>query len=265
MNVLGIWDGHDAGAAVLADGQVLAAINEERLSRRKLEVGFPVHSIKACLDLAGIRAEELDLVAASTSDPAKTLTRLVPSLKEAYYLLRRRKKDPGRLDPLKKGFKYRFTELGPNALSRKLSRNYLKKQLEQLGISARLELVDHHAGHAWAAACASGFEQCAVITLDGVGDGLSGSLWQWQKGRLELLQTLDARCSLGIFFEHVTNLMNMRELEDEGKVMALANFAFPVPDADNPMLRLFQVHGFSLRSAYGSGAMFRELKKKLKI
>jgi len=263
MKVLGIWDGHDAGAAVLADGRVLAAINEERLSRRKLEVGFPARSIPACLELAGMEANELDLVAASTSDPAKTLTRLAPSLKEAYYLLRRRQKDPGTLDSLKKGFKYRFTELGPNVLSRKLSRNYLEKQLQQMGISAPLELVDHHAGHAWAAACTSGFDQCAVITLDGVGDGLSGSLWQWQEGRLQLLKTLDARCSLGIFFEHVTNLMNMRELEDEGKVMALANFAFPVPDADNPMHTLFQVHGFSLSSAYSSGSMFRELKKIL--
>ena len=263
MKVLGVWDGHDAGAAVLADGRILAAINEERLSRRKLDVGFPARSIRACLELAKMAAQDLDVVAASTSDPAKTLTRVMPSLKEEYYLLRRRQKDPSPLDSLKKRFKYRFTELGPNVLSEKLSRNYLKKQLRKMEITAPLELVDHHEGHAWAAACASGFKECAVITLDGVGDGLCGSLWQWRHGRLQLLKTLDARCSPGIFFEHVTNLMNMRELEDEGKVMALANFAFPVPDAQNSMLDLFQVDGFSLKSPYTSGSLFRELKKIL--
>jgi carbamoyltransferase len=263
MKVLGIWDGHDAGAALVADGRVVAAINEERLSRRKLDVGFPVRSIQACLELADMGARELDVVAASTSDPAKTLTRVMPSLKEEYYLLRRRLKDPGRLDSLKKRFKYRFTELGPNILSKKLSRAYLEKQLRKTGITASLELVDHHEGHAWAAACASGFEECAVITLDGVGDGLCGSLWKWEHGRLQLLRTLNACCSPGIFFEHVTNLMNMRELEDEGKVMALANFAFPVPDAENPMHALFQVDGFSLKSPYNSGSLFQKLKKIL--
>jgi len=263
MKVLGIWDGHDAGAAVLADGRVLAAINEERLTRRKLEVGFPSHSIRACLELAGMAAQDLDKVAVSTSDPAKTLTRLMPSLKEEYYLLRRRLKAPGRLDPLKKKFKYRFTELGPNRLSTGLSRRYLEKQLGRMGITAPLELVDHHAGHAWDAACACGFRECAVITLDGVGDGLSGSLWRWLDGRLQLLATLPARCSLGIFFEHVTNLMNMRELEDEGKVMALANFAFPVPDGKNPMHKLFRVNGFSLASPYTSHSMYRKLKEIL--
>jgi carbamoyltransferase len=163
MKVLGIWDGHDAGAALVADGRVVAAINEERLSRRKLDVGFPVRSIQACLELADMGARELDVVAASTSDPAKTLTRVMPSLKEEYYLLRRRLKDPGRLDSLKKRFKYRFTELGPNILSKKLSRAYLEKQLRKTGITASLELVDHHEGHAWAAACASGFEECGNI------------------------------------------------------------------------------------------------------
>ena len=101
MFVLGIWDGHDAGAALLKGDQIVFAINEERLTRRKLEVGFPCRSIKACLDYAGIAPSAIREVAASTSDPAKTLTRLVPRLKEEYYLLRRRKKQPKRLDPFK--------------------------------------------------------------------------------------------------------------------------------------------------------------------
>ena len=259
---LGLWDGHDAGAALIRHGEIVFAVNEERLSRRKLEVGFPFLSIAACLEHAGIDPSAVAEVALSTSDPAKTLTRLVPRLKEEYYLIRRRKKAPGRLDGLKKGFKYRFTELGPNRFSRALSHRYAVSALSSAGFeNAKISLWDHHRCHAEAASRLSGFRRCAVITLDGVGDGLSGSVWKFQEGRLECIKNIPAAVSLGIFFEHVTNLMNMRELEDEGKVMALANYAYPIDDSSNPMLRLIRAEGLDLVSSHRSLSLYRELKR----
>jgi len=259
--VLGIWDGHDAGAALVKGDEILFAINEERLTRRKLEIGFPGLAIEACLKAADLVPGEIATVAASTTDPAKTLTRLFPGLKEEYYLIRRRKKAPRRADPFKKAFKYRFTELAPNPLSRLLSRIHLDGQLKALGFADfRLELVDHHAAHAAAAAMCSGFPEALVLTLDGVGDGLCGSIWIWKGGELARLAALPARRSLGIFFEHVTNLMNMRELEDEGKVMALANFAYPIPDAENPMLEIIGVKGLDIVSPYNATEMYRALR-----
>ena len=74
---------------------------------------------------------------------------------------------------------------------------------------------------------------------------------------------IPARVSLGIFFEHVTNLMNMRELEDEGKVMALANYAYPIADRENPLMRLIDIRGLDIVSPYGSTGLYRELKKIL--
>ena len=68
-------------------------MNEERLTRRKLEVRFPTRSIDACLAFAGLKPEDIDLVAASTSDPAKTLGRWWPGSKERYYAIRRRHGD----------------------------------------------------------------------------------------------------------------------------------------------------------------------------
>ncbi|RLC33323.1 MAG: hypothetical protein DRH32_01360 [Deltaproteobacteria bacterium] len=262
--VLGIWDGHDAGAALLCGDRIVFAVNEERLSRRKLEVGFPRLSIRASLDYAGIRPADIGEVALSTSDPAKTLTRLVPGLREEYYLIRRRKKALGRLDSLKKRFKYRFTEKGPNFLSIALSRHCIRRELRSLGFSGyHLTLVDHHLGHARAAACCSGFGRCLVITLDGVGDGLCGSISQLRAGRLLPVKSNAAGVSPGIFFEHVTNLMNMRELEDEGKVMALADYAYPVADVDNPLMNLIRVQNLDFVSPFNSVAMYREMKKIL--
>ena len=264
MYVLGIWDGHDAGAALLEGNHILFAINEERLSRRKLEVGFPDLSIHACLDYAGISPATVREMALCTTDPAKTFTRLFPGLKEEYYLIRRRKKRPRMSDHFKKGFKYRFTELGPNPLSRKLTRSYSERRLRKSGFrDFHLTFCDHHRCHAEAAARLSGFDDCLTITLDGVGDGLSGSIWGFKNDRLHLIKEIPSRVSLGIFFEHVTTLMNMRELEDEGKVMALANYAYPIADEDNPLMGLISVDEMELVSPYRSNRMYKELKKIL--
>jgi carbamoyltransferase len=77
------------------------------------------------------------------------------------------------------------------------------------------------------------------------------------------MHAVSGKSSLGIFFEHVTNLMNMRELEDEGKVMALATYAFPVSDSDNPLDDFFQIKGVDVKCKYGSLGMYDELKKIL--
>ncbi|HOF06096.1 MAG TPA: carbamoyltransferase C-terminal domain-containing protein [Syntrophales bacterium] len=262
--VLGIWDGHDAGAALVRGGELVCAVNEERLTRRKLEVGFPRLAIGACLEFAGLAPADIRHIAASTTDPAKTLTRLFPGLKEEYYLIRRRKRAPRSADPFKKAFKYRFTELPPNPLSIALSRRHLTGRLRALGCrNFRLSLVDHHAAHAAAAALCCGFPEALVMTLDGVGDGLCGTVRRFAGGRMELLRALPARTSLGIFFEHVTNLMNMRELEDEGKVMALANYAYPIPDEENPLLDLIAATGGNIVSRYRATDLFRELRRIL--
>lgn len=262
--ILGIWDGHDSGAVLLRGNEILCAVNEERLTRRKLEITFPSRSIEACLKQASLQPSDITTIAVSTTDPAKTLTRLFPSLKEEYYLIRRRKKSPRPLDPLRKAFKYLFTELPPNRISTGLSRNYLNRQLQSLGFANfELCLIDHHDAHAASAACLCGFPEALVVTLDGVGDGLCGSVRIWRDGRSELLQKFPANASPGIFFEHVTNLLNMRELEDEGKVMAQANYAYPVPDAENPLLDVIKARDGRIVSAHSATAQLKQLKKIL--
>src|SRR5262245_61770377 len=112
MIVLGIWDGHDAGAALFADGSLVAAVNEERFTRRKLEIHFPIHSIRQCLELARCSAASVDIVATCTGDVAKTLARWVPSLKERYYRIRRRQAPHGLASALQKRAKYWIPEWG---------------------------------------------------------------------------------------------------------------------------------------------------------
>ncbi|MBF0557881.1 MAG: hypothetical protein HQL08_03775, partial [Nitrospirae bacterium] len=262
MYILGIWDGHDSGAAIVSDGRVLAAVNEERLSRRKLEVEFPERAITACLDLVGARPVDINHIAVSTADFSKTLTRIFPKLKEEYYQIRRRKKAPGFASQIKKAAKYKLTEIGPSGITRYLSERVVRKRLGLPGFQDfRISFFDHHECHAAAAAFGSGFDECAVLTLDGIGDGLSGTVSVFKNGAIRRLHAISGKSSLGIFFEHVTNLMNMRELEDEGKVMALATYAYPIPDSENPLLDFFKIEGVDVRAKYGALGMYQELKK----
>lgn len=263
MNILGLWDGHDSGAALLVDGRLAAAMNEERFTRRKLEIVFPALAIHACLEYASLQPADIDVVAISTSDPSKTLGRWAPSLKERFYAERRRKTWPGPFPVARKRAKYWLTERPTAAIWRALSRVWIRRRLDSLGLArAELALYDHHHCHA-TAGYFSGFDRSVVLTIDGVGDGLSGSVSTLTEGRLTRIASTPATASAGVFFELVTNLLNMRELEDEGKVMALADYATPVPDRDNPMLDMIGVEGLSIRTAVPAHALWGRLKRVL--
>jgi len=262
--LLGIWDGHDAGVVFLQGRKILFAANEERFTRRKLDIGFPKLAIQFGLDYLNLKAEDLQTVAYTTTDPAKTLTRLVPQLKEKYYKIRRKKQYPNSLTTLQKSFKYFYTEFAPNPVSDWVSNIHIRYKLKQLGIRPRvLHSVDHHLAHATGAYAASAFEDALIISLDGIGDGLSGLVVSAKKGKFRQLHKQSGRHSLGIFFEHVTNLSNMRELEDEGKVMALADFSIPIKNADNPLMDFFTVKNGVIRAKYSSAKMYKVLKKIL--
>lgn len=262
--VLGIWDGHDAGAAFLQGQKILFAANEERFTRRKLDIGFPKESIAAGLQFLQLKPEDIQTVAYSTTDPAKTLTRLIPQLKERYYKVRRKKVFPSNVTSIQKQFKYFFTELEPNVVSKWLSNVHIKSQLSKLGIHPEeIHAADHHTAHAYGAYMCSPFDNAVVISLDGIGDGLSGLVISVKNNKYSVLHKQSGKHSLGIFFEHVTNLLNMRELEDEGKVMALADFSIPIDDQDNPLIEFFSLHRGELRAKHSSRKMYFELKKIL--
>jgi carbamoyltransferase len=81
MKILGVWDGHDSGAALIEGDKILFAVNEERLTRRKLEIAFPKNAIQACLQFTQTPTSAIREIAVATTDPGKTHTRMFPSLK----------------------------------------------------------------------------------------------------------------------------------------------------------------------------------------
>jgi carbamoyltransferase len=237
--VIGVWDGHDAGAALVVDGRVRLALNEERLSGRKLDVGFPERAVAAMREAA---AGKRVAWACTTSDVAKTLTRIFPWMKEDYYKLRRRLVAPGPMHGLTVRAKYSLTQLSTNGLLRAWARRMFASALHVP--VEDVFLVDHHAAHAASAAFWPVWNSDAtIVTLDGIGDGESGSVWAWSEKNSGLtpLISIPGSASLGLFFEHITNELQMRPLEDEGKVMALATYAAETPIETNPFLRWFSL------------------------
>ncbi|MGC8567881.1 MAG: carbamoyltransferase C-terminal domain-containing protein [Candidatus Micrarchaeia archaeon] len=252
MYVLGIWDGHDAGAALIRDNAVVYAANEERFTKRKLEIGFPRNSIKAALAYAGISPTEVKDISYTTTEFSKTLERLFPGMKESYYKFRRRAILKPRLEGLRHIAKYSMTSIGILPLAKPINSHILRRQLSSLGFeNFHLHVVEHHLAHAASAAFTSGFGRSLVITLDGLGDGLSGTVNIFDNGRLERQFSISAKDSIGIFYEQVTNLVGMRELEDEGKVMAMADYSYPFDFKDNRFKDFFKVENGIIKAKYG--------------
>jgi len=264
LRILGIWDGHDCGAAIIEGKEIKVAANEERFTRRKLEVGFPENSIKCCLDFLGLKPKDISHIAITTTDFAKTLTRVFPKLKENYYLFRRRKITKPKFEHFRRNIKYRTTELNEKPFCRRITKWYFKKNLKKMGFKDfDIHIVEHHLAHAVTASYCSGFKKALIITIDGVGDGLSGTVNIYENGEIERLSEILAKDSLGIFFEQVTNLLGMRELEDEGKVMALSDYAYTVPDEENKLLNLFTVNGIKIKSNQTTASRYKMLNKIL--
>ena len=262
MYILGVWDGHDSGAALVRDGEIVFASNEERYTKRKLEVAFPVNSIRAALRFEGIRPSDVDVVAFSTTELTKTISRMYPAQKESYYRFRRRKMLRPRAEALMHYSKYTMTSIGPLPLCKAISKVCIASELRRMGFgSVKLRSVDHHVAHAAAAAFTSGMKDCLVITLDGTGDGMSGSVSTFENGHLARKSAVLTRNSIGIFFEQVTNIVGMRELEDEGKVMAMADYSFPFSFEDNRLKGFFSVNGLEIRAKYGPARQYDMLAR----
>jgi carbamoyltransferase len=211
MYVLGVHIGHDSSAALIFDGEVVADVAEERLTRVKHFAGFPGHAIQACLDLAGITIREVDVVAVPTSTGREELNyffELKGTRRERETVRRRMAKTVRRLAG--KGW-----EKPP-----------LYVKTFPLSPATELVHVDHHLAHAASAyyTCGSASKQL-IITMDGVGDNdTSIGVWRGESGKITLLKRFDTRGSIGWFYGNVTEALGWRHGDGEGKTMGLAPY-----------------------------------------
>ena len=211
MNILGINAYHgDVSACLLRDGQLVAAVEEERFRRVKHWAGIPREAIRSCLDVAGIAPEEIDHFAVSRN-PRANLVR------KAMFALRKRPR-PGMLVDRLKNIR-RVSDL-PEAIS-------LRLELAPQHVRKRMHWIEHHPSHLASAFFVSPFEEAAVCAIDGFGDFVSTSFAVGRSGNLQVLKKIYFPHSLGLIYLAVTQYLGFWKYGDEFKVMGLAPYGQP--------------------------------------
>jgi carbamoyltransferase len=235
MLILGITDGQTSGAALVADGKIIAAINEERLARLKQARGFPRASIQAVLQMTGVALNDIVAVAVAQTNMEfrnevagwngwfeerqdvedshnlffnvasrfGSLANKIPASKKLYYAMRR---------PSYEERRRRIREVMQN----------------EFGIHAPVRFCDHHYTHAASAYYTSGFDEALVVTMDGGGDGSSSHVYIGKNGKLETLSKVDSYDSLGNYYAYVTAICGYKAKRHEGKITGLAAHGQPI-------------------------------------
>ncbi len=235
MNILGLNAYHaDVSAVLVRNGQLVAAVEEERFRRIKHVAGFPAEAIRVCLEMGGVSADEIDHFAVSR-DPRAHLWR------KAWFALRRR---PG-LDMVRRRLKNQGQVGGlPGTIAERLD-------LKESDVKQRLHWVEHHPAHLASSFFLSPFEDAAVCAIDGFGDFVSTSLAQGRGNRLEILRRVFFPHSLGELYLAVTQFLGFPNYGDEFKVMGLAPYGNPdfVPQLRS-LVNLKDDGGFELDLSY---------------
>jgi carbamoyltransferase len=226
MKVLGLYDWHNAGASLVEDGRLIAAIEEERLSRNKIEFGFPYRSIAEVMRITGTEWGEIDAVAvAGLRDPIP-FARWRPGT----FKFQRKMGLYWSLQYALWQRIYSLRDIGPIPdLERFLNRRIMFSRLKALADVPphKVFFVNHHLAHAASGYRTSGFERALIFALDGSGDGHSSTVFVGQDGELGFLAGASERASLGKLYSNVTLGLGFQKLSGEGKVMGLAAHGDP--------------------------------------
>src|SRR5258706_724611 len=206
---------HDSAAALVEDGRIVAAAQEERFSRKKHDAGFPLNAVTYCLREGGVRLAHIDRVV-FYDKPWIKFERML----ETY------------LGFAPKGLKSFLTSM-PLWLKEKLNlKSLLKRELATVGECTASELpmllfTEHHQAHAASAFFPSPFERAAVLCLDGVGEWATTSLWLGEGNRLSAQWEIDFPHSLGLLYSAFTYYTGFRVNSGEYKLMGLAPYGEP--------------------------------------
>jgi carbamoyltransferase len=201
---------HDAAAALVRDGVIVAAAQEERFTRKKHDPRFPVNAINYCLEQGFADAAELDAVV-FYDNPLATLDRVVGNAVAAG--------PAGRAQ---------FIEAGRQLLGDKLWLDrHVRNAIGTVGRAGRVLITEHHMAHAASAFYPSPFDSAAILTIDGVGEWATTSLGSGQGSEVKLFSEINYPHSLGLLYSALTYFCGFKVNSGEYKLMGLAPYGEP--------------------------------------
>jgi carbamoyltransferase len=199
---------HDSAAALLKDGNVLCAVEEERFSRKKFDDGFPKNAIEWCLNESGIKREELDQVA-FYDKPILKFERLLDNY----------------LGVAPRGL-FSFVDIIPKWIHKRL---WVKEEIRKFlkGFKGNIIFPEHHMSHAAHAFFTSPFTESAILTVDGVGEWSTTTFGIANNNSIELLGDIRWPHSIGLFYSAFTYFLGFKVNEGEYKLMGLSSYGKP--------------------------------------
>jgi carbamoyltransferase len=233
MNIIGLNAYHgDVSAVLVRDGQLVAAIEEERFRRIKHCAGFPTLAVRECLRIGGIEAADVDLFAVSR-DPRAHLWR------KALFLLRHRPRGTV-ADRARNAIRVNAL---PQAIADAVG-------LDEARVRARTRYIEHHPAHLASAAFVSPFDRAAVCAIDGFGDFVSTSWGRVEGPSLHVDRRVFFPHSLGLLYLAITQYLGFPKYGDEFKVMGLAPYGEPRYTREIATLVHLKKDGFELDLSY---------------
>lgn len=201
MNILGISAlYHDSACCLLKDGQLIAAVQEERFTKKKADPSMPVNAMNFCLSDGNISILDVDIIA-YYEDPVKKLARQLWS-----------------------GY-----DMKDMSLVNKMSPRRPEKEIrEKLGFAGEIKFYDHHVSHAASSYFYSGFDESAILTVDGVGEWATTTYGMAQGSNINLFEEVHFPDSLGLLYAAITSYLGFKINGGEYKVMGLAPYGKPV-------------------------------------
>jgi carbamoyltransferase len=200
---------HDSSACIMRDGELVFAVAEERLSRVKHDAGFPHRAIRACLDFAKVRPDQVDEVCQGWPAPWRMYAADWKCFAMGKY--------PINYSNVLNSTRLFASMAHQNGGFRPFSQHFGPTR-------AKMRFVDHHLAHALSAYAFSGFRDAAVVVMDGRGAWEATSIWWGHNGRLEHMLTIPWPDSLGLFYARFTEYLGFVPNSDEWKVMGLAPY-----------------------------------------
>lgn len=212
MIILGLNAYHaDSSAAILVDGKLIAATEEERFRRIKHWAGFPSQAIEFCLNEAGISLGEVDYITIGRDPKAKLGKKMKFLLSDPFARLktiRERLGNRKKIASLEREF---ATHFGADAAS----------------IKSKIKNIEHHRSHMASAFFPSPFEEAAILSIDGAGDFTTTMIGIGRGNRMEVLDSIDFPVSCGTFYTAFTQWLGFPHYGDEYKVMGMAPYGVP--------------------------------------
>lgn len=208
MKVLGIsCFYHDSAACLIINGEIVAAAEEERFTRKKHDNEFPVNAISYCLEEAELESKDLDKVV-FYEKPIQKFGRIMETA----------------IDEFPRGYNL-LSQALPEWLGKKL--RFKKKLMKQFNFDGQFEFTNHHESHAASAFYPSPFEKAAVLTVDGIGERASNCMFRADEGDITPMKQITFPDSIGLLYSTITAFLGFMVNNGEYKVMGLASYGEP--------------------------------------